>query len=627
MSFSAYSGYQESSVQWLGQVPSHWEVAPLKRLIDIQNGADYRDVERDDGYPVFGSGGPFTYASTYLFDGEAILLGRKGTIDRPLHVHGRFWTVDTMYWSKVRSGINGRFAYYTAMNIPFGYYSTNTALPSMTQSALNGHPVALPPLGEQNAIAAFLDRETSKIDVLVDEQRRLIALLKEKRQAVISHGVTKGMNPGVPMKESGSAWLGEVPAHWSIAPLMRLTEPGRDIMYGIVLPGPDVGEGGVPIVKGGDVKPHRLRVDLLNRTTHEIELPFARARLRPLDIVYSIRGSIGDAEEVPPELLDANITQDVARISPRHDLNARWLLYVMRSKPIFVQLEQRSLGAAVRGINIYDLKRASVPVPPADEQLAISTFLDRECQRFDDLTAVASRGIALLQERRAALISAAVTGKIDVRDSAKAPVSPVDRVRARGLVAVEIIERSSARAFTGRTKLQKIAYLADTHVGVSELEGSYLREAAGPLDREMIQDMEREAGKLAGVQVDQPEGPGTLVSYRLAGQRGTRRTELTALLGADRSTKLDKLIDDIATIDTKGAEAVATLYAVWNDALIEGETPTDTENVLAVLTEWHPEKMEKFRMDELHTWLGWMRRHGLVPRGDGPKTSTGRLFA
>lgn len=94
-------------------------MAPYKRLVDIQNGRDHKHVEQDDGYPVIGSGGPFTFASEYLYDGESVLLGRKGTIDKPLYISGRFWTVDTMYWTKIRPGICGRFAYYAATTIPF----------------------------------------------------------------------------------------------------------------------------------------------------------------------------------------------------------------------------------------------------------------------------------------------------------------------------------------------------------------------------------------------------------------------------------------------------------------------------------------------------------------------------
>ncbi|WZV75914.1 restriction endonuclease subunit S [Burkholderia pseudomallei] len=222
MNSRRYSHYKNSGVNWLGTVPAHWSILPFKRLIDIQNGQDHKAVMQADGFPVFGSGGVFAYASDYLYDGEAILLGRKGTIDKPLYVTGKFWTVDTMYWSKIRPGVCGKFAYYVALSIPFDYYSTNTALPSMTKSALNSHLIAYPPLEEQTAICAFLDRETRKIDELIVEQEKLVTLLAEKRQATIVHAVTRGLRRDAPMKDSGVAWMGKIPAHWGVCQSRRM---------------------------------------------------------------------------------------------------------------------------------------------------------------------------------------------------------------------------------------------------------------------------------------------------------------------------------------------------------------------------------------------------------------------
>jgi type I restriction enzyme S subunit len=158
--YRPYPKYKPSGVEWLGDVPDGWEVVQLKNFVNIQNGADHKHVEQADGYPVMGSGGIFAYASEFLYDGESVLLGRKGTIDKPLHVTGRFWTVDTMYWTKINPSASGRFTYYTALTIPFGYYSTNTALPSMTKGNLASHLVAKPPLPEQHQIAAFLEATT-----------------------------------------------------------------------------------------------------------------------------------------------------------------------------------------------------------------------------------------------------------------------------------------------------------------------------------------------------------------------------------------------------------------------------------------------------------------------------------
>lgn len=274
--------------------------------------------------------------------------------------------------------------------------------------------IVLPTRSEQDRIAAYLDSETARIDGLIEKKTIFIELLREKRQTLITQAVTKGLDPGVPMKDSGVEWFGQVPSTYTVTRLMHLTDYGKDIMYGIVLPGPDV-ETGIPIVKGGNVKEDQLTLAKLCRTTPEIEMPFARARLRPNDIVYSIRGSIGDAELVPEELLDANITQDVARVSPGPRVNPRWLLYFLKSKGLFAQLDREATGATIRGINIFSLKRAIVALPSLSEQKDIVRFLDGQCERIDRLSKAAGRSVELLRERRAALITASVTGQIDMR--------------------------------------------------------------------------------------------------------------------------------------------------------------------------------------------------------------------
>lgn len=236
----------------------------------------------------------------------------------------------------------------------------------------------------------------------------------------------------------------------------------------------------------------------------------------------------------------------------------------------------------------------------------------------------ANAAVDLLNERRAALISAAVTGKIDVRSFTKVLTFPVDRARARRLIAAEIIDRSAHQATFGRTKLQKLLYLAEVHANVNELAGRYVRMHYGPLDQHMIGEIEGAAADI-GFTVDDP-GNRKMVRYRPGAARSRDRGELVEWLGDDRVAKLDKLITDFADLDTHAAEAVATLYAVWNDALIDGETPSDDWIVNSFLTGWNKTKAENFDRHELPRWLDWMRRHGLIPTGAGPKTSIGGLF-
>ena len=248
------------------------------------------------------------------------------------------------------------------------------------------------------------------------KKERLIHLLQEKRTALITRVVTRGLDPNFPMKDSGVEWLGKIPAHWELKRLWHLTPADRRIMYGIVLPGPNVDDG-VPIVKGGDVAASRLNPDALSRTTFEIESRYVRSRLRGGDLVYAIRGSIGDVEVVPNELEGANLTQDAARIGYTEGTHGRWLLYALRSGGVFGQLEAGALGATIKGINIRDLKRALVPVPAKTEQVEIASFLDTEAGRIEMSSLKIAEAIGHLKEFRTALISAAVTGKIDVREA------------------------------------------------------------------------------------------------------------------------------------------------------------------------------------------------------------------
>lgn len=447
MSLQRYAEYKDSGVDWLGRVPAHWTLPKVKHFTRFTGGGtpsrdnaefwggqipwvspkDMKDERIADAEERITDVGLQNSSASLVPPGRVLLVVRSGILKHTIPV--AINTVDVALNQDMkalefqRGRCESRFflRWVQGLNddLLLSWAKQGATVESIEHTYLADTVIPLPPLEEQTAIAAFLDRETAKIDALIAEQQKLITLLVEKRQATLSHAVTRGLNPDAPMRNSGVTWLGEIPAHWKVVPLMHLTHYARPIMYGIVLPGPDVKEG-IPIVKGGDVKVHRLKLELLNRTTAEIEAPYARARLNPRDVVYSIRGTIGDAEEVPAELLDANITQDVARISPAPGVQTRWLLQVMKSKPVFVQLEQRSLGAAVRGINIFELKRARIPVPPSEERAAIAAFLDAETSKLDVLKSEAKKAIALFKERRSALIAAAVTGQFDVR-SAVAP--------------------------------------------------------------------------------------------------------------------------------------------------------------------------------------------------------------
>lgn len=217
-----YDKYKDSGIAWIGEIPEHWEITSFKRKITINNGKDYKDFLDAEIYPVMGSGGCFAYCSNYMYDGEALLLGRKGTIDKPLYVKGKFWAVDTMFYAIPHANLDCKFAYYLALMFPFNLYSTSTSLPSLTQTDLGNILVAFPFLSEQQSIATYLDQKCGELDELITMQEEMITKLQSYKQSVITEAVTKGLDKNVPLKDSGIEWIGNTPEHWNKNKIIRL---------------------------------------------------------------------------------------------------------------------------------------------------------------------------------------------------------------------------------------------------------------------------------------------------------------------------------------------------------------------------------------------------------------------
>jgi type I restriction enzyme S subunit len=276
---------------------------------------------------------------------------------------------------------------------------------------------ATPISEEQRSIAAFLDRETARIDALVAKKGRLVELLQEKRVAFITHVVTKGLHPNVPMKDSGVEWLGEVPAHWAIQQLRRVVRAGTTITYGIVQAGPDI-EGGIPYIRTSDMSGDELPRGGYLRTAPEIDRAYRRSKVATGDLVVGIRAGVGKVLPVPEFLDGANLTQGTAKVSPGDSIHATFLLRALQAWHSQQRLQALSKGTTFKEITLDMLRRFEVALAPLPEQRAIANHLDRETARLDALVAKVREAIALLKEYRTALISAAVTGRIDVRGAA-----------------------------------------------------------------------------------------------------------------------------------------------------------------------------------------------------------------
>ena len=275
-------------------------------------------------------------------------------------------------------------------------------------------PIPLPPEPEQKAIATFLDLEITKIEPLVEEQRRLIELLKEKRQAVISQAVTKGLDPRVPMKDSGVEWLGQIPAHWKLTRLGWLATEINDINHEM----PEAVIEGVPFLSAKDLDDFG-NLDFENDVKLISEADFERLsrKIRPHkgDIVYSRIGTIGRACIVRADMkFLVSYSCCIIRVI-REDVLIDFLRDVLASDLILIESRSRVRSMGQPDLGLGEIRRFPIPIPPVSEQAEIDQYLKAELGRIDALLAASSDAITLLQERYSSLIFAAVTGKIDVR--------------------------------------------------------------------------------------------------------------------------------------------------------------------------------------------------------------------
>lgn len=284
---------------------------------------------------------------------------------------------------------------------------------TISYGQFGGLALPVPPLDEQKRIAVFLADETAKIDALLAEQEKLIALLAAKHQATISHAVTRGLEPSAQMKDSRVPWIGQVPAHWEVAPLKRFwsVTDCKHLTAEFV-------DDGYPLASIREVQSRYVALDEAKRTTEHFYLQLIEGGRKPLpgDLIFSRNATVGEVAQVAEEHPAFAMGQDVCLLR-RLDASASpdYLQDVVRSGVVVEQLKNIMVGSTFKRVNVEEIRCLVVPMPPSSEQRQIAEFLKLERMRFEAIEQDASRSISLLRERRSALITAAVTGQIDVR--------------------------------------------------------------------------------------------------------------------------------------------------------------------------------------------------------------------
>lgn len=659
-----YPSYKVSGLGTGVQIPSHWSVMRLKHIAAVRPSnvdkktvegqepvrlCNYVDVYKNDTITpdmdfMRASATPAQIAAYTLKAGDVIITKDSETwmdIAVPAHVTCDLPGVLCGYHLALvrprKEVVDGAFLFrcFSAAGVLDQF---RVAANGITRFGLGTGAIAdalfpLPPLDEQRRIVEFLDRETAKIDALIAKKERLIELLQEKRTALISHAVTKGLDLVAPTVQSDVEWLGEIPAGWSTTRLARFIgniEQG----WSPLADEQKAEEGEWGVTKLGAVCKGRFRSEEHKALPVAVE-PETRFEVRDGDFLVTRANTpdlVGDACVVRnprPKLMLCDLIYRI-QVDERLVLK-QWLALSMLSRLGRYQITREARGSSQSMVKLSQghIRSFVIARPSLAEQEQIIRAVERETHKIDTLIAMVQQAIDKLREYRTALISAAVTGKIDVSSEAVAVASPTiapEKPAAkpanvffrRSVFAAEIIDRLCDEPTFGHVKFQKCLFVAQHHLRVGDFEESYKRMAAGPYDNALIHSVDSQVGKRRWFKA---EKVGDRYTYRRLDKAGGHRQYFDRYFGV-HAEQLGKLLDLFRPLDTDRAEIVATLYAVWNDFLLRGEPCDDDRLVAEVLTNWHDRK-KRFDEDRWRRALGWMREKGLVPTGFGKPTVPG----
>jgi len=439
--FNPYSAYRNSGVDWLGEIPSHWSISRLKHLAalnpeslpeetDPAREMTYVDIGGVDSLGRIVEKQQLTFASAptrarrLVRNGDVIVSTVRTYLRAIAQIHDPEPEMVVSTGFAVVRPADGLSAAYAAYALRAPYFvdrvvanSKGVSFPAINESEMATYVLAVPPEAEQPAVATFLDRETARIDALVAENERLIELLQEKRTALITRAVSKGLDPDVPMKNSGVEWLGEIPIHWEGVKMWRISQA----MSGGTPSKEERGywNGEVPWVSPKDMK--RRFIDSSEDSITERAIAETGLKLlAPPVVLIVVRGMIlAHSFPVAITTVPVTINQDMKALTFRPIVNSAFMAWAFEGlgKALLAAIVEEA-AHGTRAIRMDQWRSVTVPLPPASEQVAIAGFLDRETAKLDELVARVRSVIDRLKELRTALISAAVTGKIDVREEA-----------------------------------------------------------------------------------------------------------------------------------------------------------------------------------------------------------------
>ncbi len=433
--YQPYPDYKDSGVEWLDAIPAEWDILRIDSVAEYIRESKTPSwlsnktvvhysipAIQEFGVGQIEDGGELDSNKLLVESGDLLvskLNPRKGTICT-VQQHKQPIVASTEFIALRTSSVNSKYFDYL-----FKSQELSGFICSQVESATRSHqrvnPVVIykskllyPSITEREKIISFLDYETARIDQLIAKQQQLIELLKEKRQAVISHAVTKGLNPNAPMKDTGVEWLGQVPEHWVVTSIKHLVSHP-------IIDGPHVTpvklDEGIPFISAEALSTGCINFDKKwGYISHQDHRVYSK-RYSPKrgDILMIKLGATTGTCAIVDTDEDFNIWVPLAVIRPKPSVSAKFMLYLMKSDFIINNIRVSWTYGTQQTLGLNTLANMCVTMPPHDEQLEIVNHIENKTPALEKTIAIAEKSKLLLIERRTALISAAVTGKIDLR--------------------------------------------------------------------------------------------------------------------------------------------------------------------------------------------------------------------
>lgn len=565
----------------VGRIPEDWEVKALGDVLSVGNGRDYKHLSFGD-IPVYGTGGYMTSVSDYLYDGETVCIGRKGTIDEPQYHTGKIWTVDTLFYTYGFQNVCVKYLFYLFNRIDWKKYNEATGVPSLTSKNILAIIAQFPKLSEQIRIATAL----SNIDALISELGKLI----DKKRAIKQGAMQQLLTGKKRLKGFTEAWskkkLGDVTIMNSGG-----TPSSKEPKYY---------NGSIKFLSISDMTFSGKFVKNVEKSITELGLSNSSARLFPAGtLMYAMYASLGKCSITQVETA---ISQAILGFVLSDKIDRDFLYYHFN----FIEPIVKEMGQTGTQSNLSKtmVENFTILLPPIKEQRAIASVLS---SMDDEISALEAKKEKYEQIRQG-MMQQLLTGKIRLVDTvAKASTTTANVHFRRSVWAAEIADRLCEEPTFGHVKMEKMLFLTESICHI-DIGSHYHRDVAGPYDPRALRSIDSQLKKQKWFDVKRTEKGNRYVPMQ---NRGKHKIYFSRYYSTVLPT-FEKIIDTFKTQNTERCEIVATLYSAWEDLLHSNKPFTDADIVNEVLNNWHESK-KRISKERWLSAIQWMRENGFAP--------------